>query len=190
MATTFDEVFGGPEDSGRALDELRISDEAAAVLLFTDTVEEALLHYETDESVRAYIRCPGTRCPLCLLGSRPKQYALMAVYDLAGRDVKVLKIPVARGPGRLASMLRPHLRDPDVANKVFLIARHGYTHNVTPQRLADGADRGAAVIKAFVNAAPNLTSAFRAPTPEELADIPRIANKLDAIGGLPPAEED
>jgi hypothetical protein len=161
--------------------------------LFTRDFEPVDLHYLDVETYRCYGRCPGRGCPLCYLGIAPNKFALTPVFNIAAAEVQTLRIPSRRGIGSLFAGLQPVLSDPGVADKVALISRTGNRYTVRAQPLAETADHGEAAIARFeedVNAGLKLSSAFIAPAAAELAEIPSIRRKLDAIGGYRPPTQD
>ena len=173
--------------------ELRLGAEPAMTLLFTPECQEVLLHYVADESVRSYVQCPGEGCPICYTGSSPSRFDLLPLFDVESGIVKVLRIPDNRRPTGLAAKLVPHLKDKDVADKLILISRQGTTdYSVEARPLGPDANRGEVEINAFVERVDEglqLRGAFPEMTPAELAEVPKVAARLEALGGwVPPGE--
>jgi hypothetical protein len=170
-----------------SLNQLKVSEEPVMILLFTPDVEKAPLHYESDESVRSYLPCPGINCPVCYLGSAPKEFFLLPVYNFESRDVEILRIPTKRGPDTLASAIKPFLQDPEISDKVLILTRNVHRYHLESRPLLKSADRGARAIQAFqqkLQKGLKLTSAFPNMTIAEIAEIERVKRKLDAMGGF------
>lgn len=171
---------------------VKLGKEPTALILFTGEFEPATLHFEGDEAVWSYIPCPGGGCPICFLGSAPQQFYLLPVFNVESRQVEVLRISSHRGPDSLSGGLKPHLKDPQIAEKIFLVSRLFKRFKIEVRPLAENADRGAQVILAFKTAwegGLKLIDAFPKMSPSEIAEVERVRRKLDAIGGwTPPAE--
>lgn len=184
------EYYTGSDSGSRpALAELRLGPEPAMVMLFTAEADDVRLHYIDDDVVRAYVPCPGTGCPICYTGMRPWQFDLLPVLDIESSTVKVLRVRDDRRPEGLAGRLMPHLKDKDNVNKVILLRRDGAVYTVEARPLGSDAKRCEVEIKAFlddVEKGLRLDSAFRHMTPEELADVPKIQKRLEALGGWKP----
>ena len=189
MTNLLDFYSGADGEPMPTLSEMKLGQEPAMAMLFTPDSEEVRLHYVSDDAVRAYVVCPGSGCPLCYCAVEPKTYHLLPVLDMESGMVKVLRIPARRQPDGLGPLLVPHLRDEAIASKVILISRNGAKYTVEARALGANAKRGEHQIKAFVDdreAGMTLGSAFPHMTPEELAEVPTIAAKLDALGGWEP----
>jgi hypothetical protein len=185
MPSLIDSLDGATEHDPTQINELRLREEPATVLLFTDDADEARLHYEADDAIRSYIPCPGEGCPLCGLGNSPQRVFLLPVYNIETGAVEVLRIAAKRGPGSLGALLLPHLKGSHLADKLFLIGRNGMRYSVRTQPLAATADRGVSAIQAFLEARADglsLVTAFPAMTAAEIADLDRVRRKLDAMG--------
>lgn len=181
--------FTGGGEGPPPLVELRLGEQPAMAQLFTAIAEPTRLHYLDDETVRAYVACPGTGCPVCYTGSPPKDFYLLPVLDIESGLVKVLRVPGNRWSNGLPAKLLPYLQDPDVRSKVFLISRIGSNYTVESRPNADSGNRGDAVIKEFLDrfqSGLRLSSAFPAMSPAELAEVPKVANRLSAFGGWQP----
>ncbi|MEO6595305.1 MAG: hypothetical protein ABIP94_11180 [Planctomycetota bacterium] len=193
--TNLIDFYSGPDgEPVPTLSEMKLGLEPAMAMLFTADIEPTRLHYVADEAVRSYLACPGTGCPLCFCGVEPPTFHLLPVFDVEAGLVKVLRIPARRQPGGLGPLLVPHLRDKDIASKVILLSRNGAKYTIEARPLGTNARRGEAQIKAFLEdqqAGITLAGAFPRMSPEELAEVPAIAAKLDALGGWkPPPEAD
>ena len=189
MTNLFDLIEGSGSGQAASITELRLGPEPATMLLFTAEVEAARIHYEQGEPFRTYVICPAAGCPVCFLGSASQQVALLPAYNLETRAVEVLRVPTRRSPGSLATVLMPLLKDSGIADKVVLLSRDGPRYAARSQPLAEEADRGDAVISAFLEAQKNglkLADAFSQPSAGELAEVERIRRKLDAVGGYKP----
>ena len=186
MTNLFDLIEGSGEGQAASIAELRLGPEPATLVLFTADVEAVSMHYESGEPFRYYVICPAAGCPVCFIGTASQQVALLPAYNLETRAVEVLRVPTRRGPGSLATLLMPLLKDPSIGGKVVLLSRDGQRYTARSQPLADDADHGDAAIAAFLEAQKNglkLADAFSQPTAAELAEVERIRRKLDAIGG-------
>jgi hypothetical protein len=188
------EFYSGSEDGqNTALSELRLGVEPTMALLFTADCDDVRLHYIGDESVKAYVICPGAGCPACHCAVEPQLFNLLPVLDVASGTVKVLRISARRQRGGLGPLLVPLLRSQDVGSRVILISRNVAQYRVESRPLGMHADRGEAAIKAFLDQKAGglkLESAFPQMTHEELSDVPSIAAKLAAIGSWkPPSHE-
>lgn len=177
------------DDAPSALSELRLGAEPALVLLFTAEYQEVKLHFVDDETVRSYIKCPGSGCPICYAGSAPTQAHLLPVFDVESGTVKVLRIPDNRRPNALAAKLLPHLKAENCSDKLILISRREANYSVEARPLGPDARRGEVEIKAFAERIENglqLDGAFLAMTHTELAEVPKVAARLAALGGWTP----
>ncbi len=193
MKNLIDHYSGSDGAAAPALTELRLGAEPAMALLFTPDVDEVSLHYVDDDSLRAYVVCPGTACPVCYAGSKPVQFHLLPVYDIESSTVRVLRIPSNRKPEGLGAKLTLQLKSKDVANTVILLRREGPVYTVEARPLGPDAKRGEAEIKVFLDEVEQgllLESAFPRMAAEELAEVPKIAKRLAAIGGWQPPRLD
>lgn len=172
---------------GRSLPEVKLSGDPARILLFSDEIEDARMHYEQDESVRSYFHCPGDKCPYCLLDKKLDHFHLLAVFAIASREVSVLRISAQEGPNRLLSLLRPHLDDPNIDRKVLAVSRAGYRYIVDALPVRPGVDVGANAIARFLDAYAaghvKLASTFPSFGVAELREVPSIRNELDVLDG-------
>lgn len=192
MKNIIDHFSDSGDGAPSQLSELRFGAEPAMVLLFTAEGQETSLHYVDDEAVRSYVRCPGAGCPICYAGAVPASFHLLPVFEVESATVKVLRIPDNRRPAGLAAKLIPHLKDENIADKLVLISRRGMAdYRVESRPLSPDAKRGEVEIKAFGEQLGNglqLGSAFWAMTCNELAEVPKVAARLGAMGGwIPPA---
>ena len=187
--SSFMSHFEGPDEHEQAsLRECRLVPEPVMLLIFTDEVEDVSLHYESDDSIRSYLVCPGEGCPLCFLGSPPQAQILLPVFNVEAQAVQVLRVSKKRGPDSLGGNLVPHLNDPHISNKLLTLSRQSYRYRVESRELAENASRGTEAIAAFktaFEAGLKLSSAFPQLGPSEIADIERVRRKLEAIGGFP-----
>lgn len=190
MASLSD-FFGGDDFGAEPeLREIRIGDDAVPVLLFTEDMASVKMHYVDDESVKSYVVCPSEACPICFVGTAPKDFMLVPVFAVDDGEVRVLRISTVRGPGALGPALRAVLRDPHLDTKVVMISRHNYRYSVNVRPLSDTADRGESTIGRFsaaVDKGLGLESAFHHMSAEELATVPKVARRLATIGGYKPA---
>jgi hypothetical protein len=182
-------AFDAAHQASNPLRAVRLSESPTAILAFTTDADEADLHFERDPTVNAYVLCPGTGCPLCHLAQQPEHFQLLPVVNIERRAVEVLRISMKRGPGTLAAGLLPHLRDPHIDEKYFVITRSGAVHAVVARPLGERADRCVDVIQAFRSGREgglSLLTAFHSYSAEDLAEVPRVRRLLDADDGWSP----
>ena len=192
MSSLIDHFETQDDNQPTGLSECRLGREPTMILAFTGDTDEVALHYESDEAVRSYVPCPGDDCPVCFLGSAPQEFFLLAAFNVESQRVEVLRISKKRGPDSLGAHLIPHLRDPDIANKVVFISRDNSRYRVEVRPLAENADRGAAAISAFQAACEEgleLSSAFPQLSSADIAEVERVRRKLDAVGGYAPSKD-
>ncbi|MEO6594321.1 MAG: hypothetical protein ABIP94_06175 [Planctomycetota bacterium] len=185
MGNLLDFFSGGADEAQPRLKELRLGQEPAMIMAFTADASEARLHWIDDPAVKTFVVCPGKGCPVCHLGSDATKVWLLPVYDVEGRDVKVLRITMRLQPGGLGACLIPHLNDKAIAQKVLFVKRDGTNYSVIARPFTPLADRGEQVVGEFLAAQRDglkLESAFRSMTAVELSEVPPIANKLAALG--------
>ena len=83
----------------------------------------------------------------------------------------------------------PHLRGEQVQDKLILVSRDRSRYSVEARPLGERADRCLGVIEAFAKARDaglSLLTAFPTFSAVELAEVPRVRAKLDALGGWTP----
>lgn len=189
MVDIFD-AFGaaiGPE----RLELVRIGATATMVQLFTRDGDKGHFHWEEDPTVSSYVPCPGTGCPSCFVHEAPTEAHLLPVLAVERKAVAVLMVSLARGPFSLGAQLVPHLRDQDIHDKLFFISRERAKYSVEVHPLGEHADRCLGAIQAFATARAaglSLLTAFHKLSALELAEVPRVRAKLDALGGWTPPE--
>ena len=183
-----------PAVGGAGLFELvRLGERAPTLLqLFTADSDLVRLHYVDDPTTRSYVPCPGAACPLCFLGDAPEDNVLLPVVSFKLGSVGVLRVARTRSPHSLAVGLEPHLRDPDIADKVVEITRDGARYRVQARPLGEDADRNVSAIRAYQAARGRgllLASALPQFSAVTLAELPSIRRQLDARGGWKPPGE-
>jgi hypothetical protein len=179
------DAASGPE----RLELVRLGVNPVMLMVFTRESEAVRVHWEEDPSVGAYVRCAGVGCPACYVHEAPSAYQLLPVLDVAKRKVGVLMVSMTRGPASLGAQLLPHLRDEQVHNKLFLVSRERAKYAVDVRPLGEHADRFLGAIEAFSKAridGLSLRSALPMLSALELAEVPRVRTKLDALGGWTP----
>jgi hypothetical protein len=109
----------------RPLSFLRLSTEPVYVSLFTDQGCDVETHYlEADDSWSGgYIHCLGKTCPACMARIERKRFLLLPVADLTDAEVKLLRVPAEKGPGRLRTEIVKVLMLPGRADIVTRITR-------------------------------------------------------------------
>lgn len=184
------EAFGtasGPE----RLELVRVGATATMVQFFTRDGDRGRFHWEEDPTVFSYVPCPGTGCPPCFVHEAPTDALLLPVLAVERKAVGVLMVSLARGPLSLGAQLLPHLRDEQIQDKLFLISRERAKYTVEVRPLGERADRCLGAINAFTTARAaglSLLTAFTKLSAGELAEVPRVRAKLDALGGWTPPE--
>ena len=96
---------GGETEDARPLSVLRLSTEPVYVSLFTDQGCEVKAHFlEADGGWSGgYVHCLSTDCPACRARIERKRFLFLPVADLTDGQVKLLRVPAEKGPGRLAT---------------------------------------------------------------------------------------
>jgi len=185
--------FGGASDDQRpeALTAVRLGQKPTKVVLFTDQVEDVLLHYVNDPEVRGYLVCPGGECPLCRIGETPEHFSLLPAYNLAYRTIEALHISDNDAPTSLAIGLLPHLGPEHLRREFLAISRREFgQYLVEAAPLQGDVSLVEAAIERFEASRAKgleLASAYRHMSAEELARVPSIREQLRAI--LPPEDQ-
>jgi hypothetical protein len=111
--------------NARPLSFLRLSTEPVYVSLFTDQGCDVETHYlEADDSwPGGYVSCLAQGCPACTARIDRKRFLLLPVADLTDAEVKLLRVPAEKGPGRLRTEIVKVLMLPDRAGIVTRIIR-------------------------------------------------------------------
>lgn len=185
MGNLLEFMTGDGDGQPSQLQELRLGSDPAMVLLFTADTADVGMHFVDDASVNSYVICPGQGCPVCHVGSAAIPTMLLPVYEIGSRTIRVLRVPMRRQPGTLAACITPHVAGGKPSTRLLAITRNGAKYAVVAHQISPAADRGDDVIRDFVSLPDTdvrLKSAFRAMTPEELADIPAVANKIATLG--------
>jgi hypothetical protein len=193
MPELFDLLDDPTPDSPDQLRPLILREEPVLVIAFTTDVDEMRDHFEKDPTVNTYVACPGIGCPLCFLKAAATDVVLLPLLNLEDQEVQVLRVPKRYILGSLGSIIFPILRRPDLTDNTLALSRANRRYRVDVQPLADTADRCTEVIEEYLARRRNglkLTDAVLHLTAQELADVPRIRRKLDAIGGYEPPGKD
>jgi hypothetical protein len=175
--------------SPERLEVVRIGDKPMMLQIFTVDGDDGSFHWIDDPSVNSYVPCPGAACPLCYLSDPPKVFQLLPTLVVEKKAVGVLMVSMARGPYSLGPQLMPHLDDANAQDKLFLISRARDKYTVQVRALGDRADRCLSVIQGFAktrDAGLNLLSAFPKLSAEQMAELPSVKARLDAMGGWAP----
>ena len=174
---------------GRQLSVLRLSIEPVYVSLFTDQGCDVETHYlEADDGWSGgYIHCLGQGCPACTARIERKRFLLLPVADLTDAQVKLLRVPAEKGPGRLRTEIVKVLTLPDRTGIVTRIARsRDFHYTVEAHRNEALAPDIAAAIKRFVeglNAGSiDLKAVVTSMTAAEIKDHERVAKRLSLEG--------
>ena len=183
---TLSEFLRDPDGTApKQLHLIRLYGDPAEVLVFTDDVEQVLLHWVSDPSVKSFIECPGESCPLCFIGSSPQPNLLLPAYDLIRQRVGVLQIPCERGPGKLLSVLAPHIDGASTTDHFLVISREGRDYFVETIPMLEDGDRGESHIRTFLNhpeVGPLLRSALPQLSRQELARLESVHGRLKRRG--------
>lgn len=112
---------------------------------------------------------------------------MLPVADLTDAQVKLLRVPVEKGPGRLRTEIVKVLALPDRTSIVTRIIRsRDFQHAVEAHRNEALAPDVAAAIKRFVDGlnagAINLKSVVTSMTEAEIRDHERVAKRLSREG--------
>ena len=113
---------------------LRIGQEPKFLQLFTKQASTVKVHYLNPDDVLpkgGYYHCLGEDCPACKATVSKKKFMLMPVGDLIHGDIKILRIPLEKGPGKLATELAKvfALNDPSAVTTMISRARN-FKHTV------------------------------------------------------------
>jgi hypothetical protein len=175
---------------GGALPVVRLTLNETLLLIFCASMLRVMLHYVNGSTFRSYVRCPGTGCLLCRLGYQVEQRDLLPVYDPIERVVAVLPVGPNVRPAALRPQLMPVLRqvDQEGARPVLVGVRKpdNVTFAVSTHELPDGADDGAAVVKAFHEQLEagqiDLASAYPLLSADDLAAMPEVKARMRLLG--------
>jgi hypothetical protein len=169
----------------RPLSMLRLSAEPVYLSLFADQGCDVETHWlEADDGWSGgYVHCLGVGCPGCTARIDRKRYLLLPVADLTHGQVKVLRVPAEKGPGRLRTEIVKVLGLADRAGIVTRITRsQDFRYTVDALR-NDGIDPDvAAAIKRFAEAlnagSIDLKSVIAEMTAAEMKEHQRVAKRL------------
>lgn len=174
---------------GRPLSTVRLSTEPVYVSLFTDQGCDVETHYleATDGWSGGYVHCLGKDCPACKARIERKRFLLLPVADLTDAQVKLLRVPAEKGPGRLRTEIVKVLGLPDRAGIVTRITRaRDFRHTVEAHSNDALAPDVAAAIKRFVESlnagSIDLKSIVISMTGAEMAEHERVAKRLSLEG--------
>ncbi len=174
---------------GRPLSVLRLSTEPVYVSLFTDQGCDVETHYlEADDGwAGGYVHCLGKGCPACMARIERKRFLLLPVADLTDAQVKLLRVPAEKGPGRLRTEIVKVLTLPDRAGIVTRITRSRDFHYTVEAHRNDAlAPDVANAIKRFTDAlnagAIDLRSVVTSMTAAEIKEHGRVAKRLSLEG--------
>jgi hypothetical protein len=171
-----------------AVSAVRLDASERLVVPFTTNIVQTHLHFLDGANYRAYVRCGGVGCRLCLLGRGREPRDLLPVYDPIAGAVVVLPVPTARRPGALAPQLLPVLAQVrDGARLLVAVSRPEFgKYRVSASPLPADADDGGAVIATFVEAVNagrvSPEDAYPVLTAAEIADIPELAKQAKLKG--------
>src|SRR5690349_6284334 len=91
------------DDSQASLTVLNIATEVAFTTVFTEQGADVTAHFldRTETWAGAYVHCLGDSCPACKAQIDRKRFLLLPVADRTDGLIKVIRLPVEKGPGRL-----------------------------------------------------------------------------------------
>jgi hypothetical protein len=189
--STFDDLFPDSPDATSAgtLEWLRLSEQPAVVVLFTDTIGTTWTHFIDTLSLRAEIRCNAGReekCLLCDCRLKRTLRAVLPVFDAECSQVRVLLISDNRNPGALGPQIKAELRKGGLDARFLMITRKGNKFSVTSVPAKEGSDMGEDTIAAFLPALQSgaivLEQTLPTYTNIELWDIPELERRALALG--------
>jgi hypothetical protein len=173
------------DQEARPLSVLRLSTEPVYVSVFSDQGCDVETHYleATDGWAGGYVHCLGKGCPACVARIDRKRFLLLPVADLTDAQVKLLRVPAEKGPGRLRTEIVKILALPDRAGIVTRITRaRDFHHTVEAHRSEALGPDVAAAIKRFVDGlnagAIDLKSVVTSLTAAEMTEHERVAKRL------------
>ena len=113
---------------------LRVGQEPKFLQIFTTQGTMVETHYLSPDKILpngGYHHCLGSDCPACKATVPKKKFMLLPVGDLIHGDIKILRIPLEKGPGKLATELGKvfALNDPSAVTTIVSCARK-YKHTV------------------------------------------------------------
>lgn len=178
-----------PGDVGH-LETIRLNQEPKYLSLFTQSLVMTDAHFlDANETFpdRGYYRCLGDDCPACKAEIEKKKFMLLPVADLEDGQIKILRVPRARGVGKLANELGKvlSLDDPSkVISVVTMDKNYGYTVS-TKQSGEFSADIAEAIKRFEKNVSDgvvNINDVIVTISAEEMAVHGRIAKRLKLSG--------
>jgi hypothetical protein len=174
---------------GRPLAVLRLSTEPVYVSLFTDQGCDVETHYleAADGWSGGYVHCRGKGCPACRARIERKRFLLLPVADLTDAQVKLLRVPAEKGPGRLRTEIVKVLALPDRAGIVTRITRARDFHHTVEAHRNDALEPDVAnAIRRFADSlnagSIDLKSIVTSMTGAEMAEHERVAKRLSLEG--------
>lgn len=185
------EYLSSPEPNvgDEKLGMVRLGVEPAVLSLFTSTVLEEEVHYlrATETWAGGYVRCCGEGCPACRAEIDRKKNLLLPVLDRIDGRVKVLRVAVQRGPGKLLTELGKVLSVEEPSRLIVRVVRgRDYNYTVTIQSEVDLDPECTAAVKSFVAAqdagAVDIRDVARTVSQDELATHEEIAARLRFMG--------
>jgi hypothetical protein len=183
-------LWDDQDDGGRLADltVVRIDQDEGLVVPFTTTLVRVALHFVNYSALRGYLRCNAPDCLLCRVGKQPEIRDLLPVYDLVQRVVAVLPISPNSRAHALQPQLAPVLRRVAGGEGPLLVTlrKDGAKFVVGTTALPEGADNGAAAIRAFRErfdaGLVDLATSFQMLENEDLAAIDEIRAIMAAKG--------
>ena len=172
-----------------SLEVLRLGVEPVFVSFFTSNVVDEPTHFldGTETWTRGYYRCLGDSCPACQAGLERKRYLLLPVVDRVDGRVKVIRIPVMKGPGKLLTEVGKIFTAPDCEKLIVQITRNrDFTHNVSIQNSAEIDPEVAAAAQRFTTGVEDdsidIGSVTTLVSVEDMAGHEKIARLLELQG--------
>ena len=173
-----------------AMELLRIGQEPKFLQMFTMQAVKVEVHYLDPDDVLSnggYCHCLGEDCPACKATVAKKKFMLMPVGDLIHGDIKILRIPLEKGPGKMATELEKvfALSDPSAVTTMISRARN-FKHTVITKAAgeyhADIAEAVKRFLKNIDDGVITLNDAIATLSAEDMAAHSEIAKKLKLTG--------
>ena len=177
------------QEQDTTLRTLRIGPEDVYISVFTESAAKDTTHYleATETWEKGYYRCLGEGCPACRAGLEPKQYLLLPVVDRVDAQVKVLRMPILRGPGKFLTEFGKVLTAPEREKVVATIRRdRNFVYTVAIRNTAEVDPQAAAAAKRFKERVENggldIRSVHTSISADEMREHETIAKRLKLSG--------
>jgi hypothetical protein len=173
---------GAPQDS--TLKVIKLDENEAAIIPFTQDGERVLLHYLEDAEYRGYLRHNENDCILCRIGRKLQEQILLPFFLPVSREIAILAASTTMRPKSLLPQLQNLLRSDK--RMVLFIHRDRDLYTISSRELPPDVSDGADIIKDFIEAYRenriSLADVYPLLTNEQLANLPGIAAILKLKG--------